>query len=373
MKQKTDNHPALAKGSIQNLALENRYVLAPMSRASATADGVPTPEMAEYYARFAQGGFGLLIAEGAYPDTTTAQAYANQPGMCTDAQQEGWRHVVEAVHAKGSKVILQLIHAGAVSQVVDVPHGPSPVRPEGHMLQMYGTKQGPYETPVEMSDDDITELKAGFVQAAKRAEEAGFDGVEIHCANGYLLDQFLTPETNLRDAPYGGSVENRIRLTCEITSEVRAACRQDFVTGVRLSQAKATQPDYFWPGGLNDASIIFSAVAEAGAGFIHLASERNGYAYHSSTKDGVRLTKFARETTGLPVIANGGLENSVLSEKVLSDGEADFLAIGKSAMLNPDLPNRMANQQALKEFTFELFSYGVSVSSQRRWEAEQSA
>ncbi len=373
MTQKTEIHPALTSGSIQNLALANRYVLAPMSRASATADGVPTTEMVEYYARFARGGFGLLIAEGAYPDTTTSQAYSNQPGLCTDAQQEGWRQVVDTVHANGSKIILQLIHAGAVSQVLDVPRGPSPVRPEGHMLQMYGTKQGPYETPVELSEEDIAELKAGFVQAAKRADDVGFDGVEIHCANGYLLDQFLTPETNFRDAPYGGPIENRIRLTCEIISEVRAVCSQNFVTGVRLSQAKATQPDYFWAGGLDDANIIFSAVAEAGAGFIHLASERNGYAYHSSTKDGIRLTKFARETTGLPVIANGGLEDYDLSAKVLLEGEADFLAIGKSAMSNPDLPNRIANQQTLKEFTFELFSYGVSVSSQLRWEAEQSA
>ncbi|MEO3413416.1 NADH:flavin oxidoreductase [Roseovarius sp. CAU 1744] len=373
MTQNSEIHPALAPGTVQNLDLPNRYVLAPMSRASATEGGVPTEDMAKYYARFAQGGFGLLIAEGAYPDTTIAQAYANQPGLCTDAQQAGWKQVVDAVHAHGSKIILQLIHAGAVSQVVDAPHGPSPVRPDGHMLQMYGTKQGPYETPVELSEGDITEIKAGFVQAARRAEEAGFDGVEIHCANGYLLDQFLTPETNLRAAPYGGSVENRIRLTCEIISEVRAVCSKDFLTGVRLSQAKATQPDYFWAGGLDDAAIIFSAVAEAGASFIHLASERGGYAYHSSTKDGARLTKFARETTGLPVIANGGLEDCDLALEVLSNGEADFLAIGKSAMMNPDLPNRIANRQAPKEFTFELFSYGVSVSSQMKWEAEQSA
>lgn len=373
MTQKTTTHPALASGSIQNLELKNRYVLAPMSRASATDDGVATKEMAEYYARFAQGGFGLLIAEGAYTDTTIAQAYSNQPGLCTDAQQNGWQEVVETVHANGSKIILQLIHAGAVSQVVDMPYGPSPVRPEGQMLEMYGPKHGPYETPVELNANEITDIKAGFVQAAKRAENAGFDGVEIHCANGYLLDQFLTPETNKRAAPYGGSVGNRIRLTCEIISAVRAECSKDFVTGVRLSQAKATQPDYFWAGGLDDAAIIFSAVAEAGASFIHLASERNGYAYHSSTKDGARLTKFARETTGLPVIANGGLEDENLAAEILSQGEADFLAIGKSAMLNPDLPNLVAKQQSPKEFTFELFSYGVSVSNQLRWEAEQTS
>lgn len=372
MSHEIETHPALTGGKIQGLELKNRYVLAPMSRASASTAGVPTSEMATYYARFAEGGFGLLIAEGAYTDDRIAQAYANQPGLCNVAQQEGWREIVDAVHARGSKIILQLIHAGAVSQVVDCPRGPSAVRPHGEMLQMYGSKQGRYETPLELTEAEIVEIKSGFVQAARRAEQAGFDGVEIHCANGYLLDQFLTPETNHRAAPYGGSVENRIRLTSEIIAEVRATCSKDFVVGVRLSQAKATQPDYFWAGGLDDAARIFSAVAKAGAGFIHLASERNGYAYHSSTSDGARLTAFARQTTGLPVIANGGLEDTGLAAEVLTSGEADFLAIGKAAMMNPDLPQLIAAQKSPKAFTFDLFSYGVSVAGQNRWEAEQA-
>jgi 2,4-dienoyl-CoA reductase-like NADH-dependent reductase (Old Yellow Enzyme family) len=367
-------HPALRPGVLQKLILPNRYVVAPMSRASATDNGVPTEAMAQYYARFATGGFGLIIAEGAYTDLCYAQAYGNQPGLCTDAQQAGWNGVTEAVHRAGGRIILQLIHAGAVSQAVSTPHAPSAVRPQGKMLDGYGPNRGPYGMPTEMSAQDIRDVKAGFVQAAMRAQSAGFDGVdgvEVHCANGYLLDQFLTPETNLRDAPYGGSIENRIRLTAEIIADIRAATAGDFLTGVRLSQAKATQPDYFWQGGLADAARIFSAVAEAGAGFIHFASEKKGYAYHSSTFDGESLCHFARETTGLPVIANGGLQDPDLAYDVLTRGEADFLAIGKAAMNNPDLPNRLATGRQQEAFTYDLFSYGVSIEGQAKWEGER--
>ena len=269
MPQKPEIHPGLLPGSIQKLKLNNRYVLAPMSRASAKEDGTPTTDMARYYARFAQGGFGLIIAEGAYTDQIYAQSYGHQPGLCTDSHHDGWKKTVDAVHAEGSKIILQLIHGGAVSQVVDIPRAPSSIRPEGKMLDGYGPKQGAYQVPATLSVQEIADIKNGFLQAAQRAESAGFDGVEVHCANGYLLDQFLTPETNLREAPYGGSIENRIRLTSEIIADIEATTNDNFLTGVRLSQAKATQPDYYWAGGLQDAKIIFSAVTNAGANFIH--------------------------------------------------------------------------------------------------------
>ncbi len=364
------NHPALAPGQIGRLHLENRYVLAPMSRASATEDGVPTLEMAEYYARFAQGGFGLLIAEGAYPQGTLSQSYANQPGLCTDAHQNGWADIASAVHKEGGKIVLQLIHAGAVSQVADQPKAPSAIQPQGQMLQMYGYKQGPYAVPEPFSEAEVLDVKAGFVQAAIRAQKAGMDGVEVHCANGYLLDQFLTPEMNTRAAPYGGSVENRIRLTCEIIAEIREVCAADFLVGVRLSQAKATQPDYFWQGGAKDAKIIFKAVKSAGADYIHIASEIKGYEYHCTSTDGTKLTSFARDVTGLPVIANGGLNEPELAAKVLSENEADFLAIGKSAMVNPDLPSRIASGLMPRAFTFDVFSKGVSIMGQREWEEQ---
>ncbi|PCI32644.1 MAG: hypothetical protein COB60_09280, partial [Flavobacteriaceae bacterium] len=150
-----------------------------------------------------------LQKEGAFTDDQYAQSYSNQPGMVTNAQQVAWANVTRAVKKEGGKIVLQLIHAGALSQHVDTPHAPSPIKPKGEMLRGYGHKQGDYGVPAVLSLAAISLIKAGFVQAAQRAEHAGFDGVEIHCANGYLLDQFLTLETNTRTDQYGGTLSDR--------------------------------------------------------------------------------------------------------------------------------------------------------------------
>lgn len=360
--------PVLTKSKIRNTEFNNRLTLAPMSRASATDEGVPTTNMAEYYANFAKGGFGLLIAEGAFTDDVYAQSYSNQPGMVTDAQQAAWANLVRAVKTQEGKIILQLIHAGALSQHVDTPCGPSAIKPAGKMLQGYGHKQGEYDVPTVLTIDEISDIKAGFVQAAERAEAAGFDGVEIHCANGYLLDQFLTKETNTREDQYGGSLSNRIRLTSEILKAVRA--RTDFIVGVRLSQGKANNPDYFWPNGTEDAAIIFNSVAEAGADYIHLASDAKGYVYHSHTKDKQSLTEFARNLTGLPIIANGGLQDLNLANDIIGSFKADFVAIGKTALVNHDLPQKIAASEDWRKFDYSSFKYGVTIEGQQQWEKE---
>lgn len=369
----SSNSQLLSKHTLWDTELRNRIALAPMSRASAGDDGTPTPNMVEYYRKFAQGEYGLLIAEGAYTDALYAQSYANQPGMVTQAHRDGWKAVVDAVKREGGKIFLQLIHAGAVSQCVETPHAPSSVKPLGKMLQMYGHKQGEYTIPETLSMNDIKAIKQGFAQAAKSAEEVGFDGVEIHCANGYLLDQFLTGYANQRTDRYGGVLENRIRLTCEILRQVQSAASAGFVVGVRLSQAKANNQEYFWSDGGDDAGEIFTAVAEAGADYIHLASEMKGYRYHSYSKDGINLTELARKKTGLPIIANGGLHNVELANTVVSKELADIVAIGKTALMNPDLPKKLAAGADVREFDFDLFKYGVSIEAQERWEKEASS
>lgn len=154
--------PVLTKSTIRKVEFDNRLVLAPMSRASAQDDGVPTHNMANYYAKFAKGGFGLLIAEGAFTDGVYAQSYSNQPGMVTDAHQLGWETVTEKVKEHGGRIILQLIHAGALSQHVEHPHAPSAVKPQGSMLQGYGHKQGDYQTPGILSLQEIESIKKGF-------------------------------------------------------------------------------------------------------------------------------------------------------------------------------------------------------------------
>ena len=233
----TNTHPALTSVRLGGLKLDNRFAVAPMTRVSATADGAPTDAMAGYYAEFARGGFGLVITEGTYTDTTHSQGYLNQPGLATDAHAAGWRPVTDAVHAAGVPIVAQLMHAGALSQ--GNSHGvetiaPSAVAPRGAMLEEYGGA-GTWPTPREMSAADIDAAIAGFVDAAVRARAAGFDGVEIHAANGYLLDQFLTTYTNHRTDEYGGTVAHRIRLAAQISAAVRTAVGADFLVGVRLS------------------------------------------------------------------------------------------------------------------------------------------
>ena len=214
----SSTHPAMTPFHIGALELKNRLAVAPMTRVSAAPDGTPTDEMAAYYGEFARGGFGIVLTEGLYTDTSHSQGYLNQAGIATDEHVEGWRRVVDAVHAAGTPIVAQLMHAGALSQgnshgVETV--GPSAVAPRGEMLTEYGGS-GRWPTPRALTAADIDAVVEGYVAAATRATSAGFDGVEVHAANGYLLDQFLTDYTNTRDDEYGGVVANRIRLTANV-------------------------------------------------------------------------------------------------------------------------------------------------------------
>jgi 2,4-dienoyl-CoA reductase-like NADH-dependent reductase (Old Yellow Enzyme family) len=332
-------HPALDPFRFAGIELRNRFALAPMTRISATEDGRATPQMAEYYAAFAEGGFGLLITEGTYTDTAFSQGYLHQPGITDEAQAAAWRPVVDGVHAAGARIVLQLMHAGALAQgnrFRDWTAGPSAVRPLGEQLAKY-RGDGRWPIPAEMTRCQITEAIGGFAAAAVRARDAGFDGVEIHSANGYLLDQFLTPYTNVRTDEYGGGAEERFRLVREVIAEVRSAAGPGFPVGVRFSQGKINDPSWQWPGGTAEASAIFSAAATAGADYLHLAGGRRDW-----VPQGPTLAALARKVTGLPVIANGGLHEDTVARRVLDERHADVLAIGTGALANPDLPLRVA-------------------------------
>jgi 2,4-dienoyl-CoA reductase-like NADH-dependent reductase (Old Yellow Enzyme family) len=242
-------HPALGAVRLGGHELPNRLAVAPMTRTSARPDGTPTTEMADYYAEFAAGGIGLVISEGTYPDTAASQGYPNQPGLAGAEHVAGWRVVTERVHAAGARMIAQLMHAGALSQgnrYTSRTVAPSAVAPRGEMMPAYGGS-GPWPVPEELSLAEIDEVVAGFVAAAGRAADAGFDGVEVHAANGYLLDQFITDYTNLRTDEYGGPVGNRIRLTARVVAAIRSAW-PDLLVGVRISQTKVNDFTYRWPG-----------------------------------------------------------------------------------------------------------------------------
>nr|WP_294169623.1 VOC family protein [uncultured Sphingomonas sp.] len=332
------------------LELANRLAVAPMTRVSATADGRATPRMRDYYSAFAQGGFGLIITEGIYTDKAHAQGYLHQPGLTDDAQQEAWRDIVASVHAAGGRIVAQLMHAGALSQ--GNPHrshnlGPSPVLPKGEQMTFY-RGSGPYETPVAMTPADIGEAVAGFASAATRARAAGFDAVEIHGANGYLLDQFLTEGVNVRDDDYGGPVQARVRLILETIKAVRAAVGRDFPLGVRISQGKVNDFEHRWTGGQEDAQVIFSALAQSGVDYVHTTEFE---AWRPAFPGlGRSLASLAKMHSGLPVIANGALHDPARAEAMLESGDADVVALARGALASPDWPNRVREANALPEF-----------------------
>jgi 2,4-dienoyl-CoA reductase-like NADH-dependent reductase (Old Yellow Enzyme family) len=213
-----------------------------------------------------------VITEGVHTDALHSQGYLNQPGLVTAAHVKGWSRVVQAVHGAGVPVIAQLMHAGALSQGNAYGHGtiaPSAVPPRGVMLEEYGGS-GPWPEPREATDADLEAVVAGFLSAARNARASGFDGVEVHAANGYLLDQFLTDYTNQRQDRYGGEVEARVAFAAEVAAALVGDAPEGFCVGVRLSQTKVNDFTHRWRGGADDATVIFERLARAGVDYVHL-------------------------------------------------------------------------------------------------------
>lgn len=354
----------LSSGTIGKIQVKNRVGLAPMTRTSATPTGEATERMLKYYSKFARGGFGFLITEGIYIDEKQSQGYLNQSGIANQKHLLAWKQVVNAVHQEGSYVIAQLMHAGSQSQgnaYTKETIGPSSVSPKGEQLSLY-QGEGPYALPQEMTKQDIQNVIQSFVSSAARAKEAGFDGVEIHGANGYLLDEFLTDYMNLRTDDYGGSTENRIRLSVEVCEAVRKEVGQDFALGIRVSQGKTSDYHHKWAGKEKEAEIIFSSLAKTGIDYIHVTEyDATIPAFEGSD---VSLAALAKKYGQLPVIANGNLEDPEKAEDMLQKGEIDFVTIGKGALANPDYPQRIANGETLQEFDFNLLQPLADIKDQ---------
>lgn len=338
--------PLLKPVDMGGLALPNAVAVAPMTRVSAHEDGTVSDRNARYYERFARGGFGLIITEGIYTDTAYSQGYLHQPGLATDEQANSWRTVVDAVHAAGAPIVAQLMHAGSQSQgnrYLDATAGPSAVAPRGQQLAMY-RGDGPFSTPRPMDSRDIDEARRGFVAAARRAVAAGFDGVEIHGANGYLLDQFLTDYLNHRGDEYGGDLENRVRLMTEVCAEVVDAVGSHAVVGVRVSQAKVSDAEHRWAGGEQDAERIFSAVGTTGVHYIHTA-EYDALAPASADRS-ASLAALAKRHSAAAVIANGQLGDPEKARLALRSGDVDVVALAKPALADRDWLNAIKQGRA---------------------------
>jgi len=336
---------------INGLVAKNRLAVAPMTRITATDDGRATETMARYYERFARGGFGMVISEGIYPDLAFSQAYLYQPGIADETQATAWKPIVAGIRAHGALAVAQLMHAGALSQGNRFRHhtvGPSSMQPKGTQLEFYYGKDR-YAIPSEMTVEQITEAIAGFANAAERAVHiAGFDAIEIHGANGYLLDQFLTDYTNARTDRWGGSTLRRLQLTLDTFKAVRAKVGAHVPVGVRISQGKVNDFHHKWFGGEADAELIFGSLADAGIDFIHVTEfEAWQPAFAEGGSSLMRLAK--RFAPNVTVLANGGLHDITRATAALDDG-ADIVTFGRAALANPDLPRRVSDKVPLNSF-----------------------
>lgn len=335
----TTNHPLFNASTYWYRELPNRTVVAPMSRVSATDKGLATSEMVDYYTSFATGGFSVVITEGIYTDQYSSQSYNNQPGLVTIAQTKSWEKVTASVHRSPVLIFAQLMHGGALSQSLATTLAPSSVRPAGTKMAAFGGEGG-FSTPLAMTLNDIDIAKQGFVNAAINACNAGFDGVEIHGANGYLIDQFLTPELNLRNDQYGGSMKNRYRFVAEIISEIRSAVPQSFIIGLRVSEGKVNDLTYRWEKGALAAKELAEEIKISKPDFIHVAVQTGEWVRDSFYEDGTSLASVLKDTTRIPIIANGGFHNLDTANQALNEGHADLLSIGKAALADPNWPSK---------------------------------
>ncbi len=316
------------------LALANRIVMAPLTRNRAGADLVPSEFAADYYAQ--RAGAGLIVTE-ATQISKQAQGYQNTPGLYTPEQIVGWRKVTEAVHAKGGRIFVQLWHVGRVSHVDlhggEAPVAPSAIRAEAKTFVNNGFADVSQPRALELVE--IPGIVEDFRKAAANAIEAGFDGVEVHGANGYLLDQFLRETANIRTDAYGGSIENRARLLIEVATAVASAIGTHR-TGVRLSPVSPASG--IVPSG--DEQPQFNHVVEAldglGIAYIHVVEGATGGPRDAGPFDFDAL----RQRFGNTYIANNGYDLE-LARTRLAWGKADLFAFGHDFIANPDLVERL--------------------------------
>lgn len=357
----------LGTAGLGPLRLRNRVLLAPMTRISANPDGTIPRRMEDYYRRFAVGGFSALITEGSYIDSEHSQTYFDQPGLAREDHVGSWRRVTEAAHAAGAAVIAQLQHSGPQSQ--GNPHtsgvlGPSAIPAKGEQLPMY-RGSGPYARPAAMSLADIAAVRRAFVNAALRARRAGFDGVEIHGANGYLLDAFHTDYFNARTDDYGGSPRNRVRLSTEIAADIRSALGEDYVVGIRISQAKVSDSAHRWSGP-DEAETIFGLLGRSGIDYIH-TTEWKALEPAFPGQDFRSLARIAKESAPTTtIIANGHIDLPATARAVLDTEQAGFVAVGRAALSNRDWPLRARRNEAFVP-PFDPHDFG-GLATLQEWE-----
>ncbi len=338
----------LAPARLGRLALPHPLVMAPLTRNRAEPDGTPTPLMAEYYAQRASAG--LIIGEAATPNAV-GQTYPDIAALHTDRHTEGWRKVTEAVAEAGGRMFLQLQHGGRVSHPLTT--GLTPVAPSAVPLpETIFTREGrlPAPVPRAMTTDDIHATVADFAEAARRAVDAGFEGVEVHSANGHLLHQFLAGNTNLRTDAYGGAVERRVRFTVEVTEAVAEAIGVERV-GVRIS-----------PGGTvngireDDTDALYPALVhrlrELDLAYLHLVRAEPGSALYRRLR-----ADWPGVLIGNPVLTDLTTEAVARACREMLAAGAELVALGRPFLANPDLVERLRRNAPLNPLRERYLMY----------------
>ena len=345
------------------LQLPNRIIMAPLTRSRATPDTrVPTPLQVEYYTQRASAG--LIISE-ATSVRAMGVGYAATPGIWSDEQTEGWKKVTEAVHKAGGRMVLQLWHVGRVSDPIflngALPEAPSAIRPKGHVSLVRPEKE--FVTPRALETSEIPAVIADYKRGAENAKKAGFDGVHIHGANGYLLDQFLQDSTNHRTDAYGGSLEKRARLMLEVTDAVADVWGPDRV-GMHLAP-RMDSHDMGDSDRLGTFTYVGRELGKRGLGWIAAREARIGPDTKLVDSQGRPKEVANRDSIGPAIkeafggvyIANESFDQAG-AEAALADGVADAVAFGKLFIANPDLPKRFATGAPLNPWDTATFYSG---------------
>lgn len=327
------------------LELKNRLVMAPLTRCRAP-NRIPNELMKEYYVQRANAGLILTEATSISP---TAVGYPDTPGIWTEEHIAGWKNITQAVQDKGSKIVLQLWHVGRISDPVyldgALPVAPSAVKPAGHVSLLRPMKD--FETPRALETDEIPAIVRDYKVAAENAKRAGFDGVELHAANGYLIDQFLQSKTNLRHDNYGGSLENRARLLLEVVDVLIEVWGADRV-GVHLSP-RCDAHDMGDDNPLETFSYVMRELDQRGIAFVFLREHQNAPGL---------LTALRACYSGM-LIANEALDLAS-AEQLLADNKADAVSFGLLYIANPDLAERFAKGAPLNAPVMEtLYAQGA--------------